>query len=320
MYLLPARSLDSLLFFTDKGKVYSERVYQIPDSGRADKGLPLTNILSIEAGEQVTATLPVPNFEDAGFCVMVTRNGRIKRVAMSEFAAVRPSGLIATNLEDGDVLGWAKMTDGKQEIILVTERGQALRYAEDEVRAMGRQAAGVTAIRLDEGDHITSMDVVDAKCDLLVVTANGYGKRTPLEEYTPKGRATMGIATIAQRTLEVTGNIVSARVVSEDDEITVISTNGQALRLKVKHIRQAGRATMGTHLINLKEGDTVASVARLSAKDLEPVTGEPKDGKSAVEAVVVGMGIGSGDDPARLDGGSGNGAVHEDGADGVEKA
>jgi DNA gyrase subunit A len=310
MYFLPARSLDTLLFFSDKGKVYSEKVYQIPDAGRADKGLPLTNILSIEAGEQVTATLPVPNFEEAGYCVMVTRNGRIKRVAMSEFAAVRPSGLIATNLEDGDVLGWAKMTDGKQEIILVTERGQALRYAEDEVRAMGRQAAGVNAIRLDDDDHITSMDVVDPECDLLVVTANGYGKRTPLAEYWPKGRATMGVATIAQRSLDVTGNIVSARVVHEEDEITVISTNGQALRLKVKHIRQAGRATMGTHLINLKEGDTVASVARLSVQDLAPVVGDQGDGKSeaAAEAEAMAVAVGS------------NGAVNEDGAEGSEEA
>jgi DNA gyrase subunit A len=309
MYLLPARSLDTLLFFSDKGKVYSERVYQIPDSGRTDKGLPLTNILAIEAGEQVTAALPVPNFEDSSYCVMVTRNGRIKRVAMSEFAAVRPSGLIATNLEEGDVLGWAKMTDGQREIILVTERGQALRYREDEVRAMGRQAAGVTAIRLDEGDHIISMEVVDSACDLLVVTANGYGKRTPLGEYSPKGRATMGVATIAQRSLDVTGSIVSARVVHEDDEITLISTNGQALRLKVKHIRQAGRATMGTHLINLKAGDTVASVARLSAQDLAPVAGEMNGTAGAevapeatTEAVVAAPG--------------GNGAVHEDGAEG----
>ena len=303
MYLLPARSLDTLLFFSDKGKVYSERVYQIPDSGRADKGLPLTNILAIESGEQVTAALPVPNFEDSRYCVMVTRSGRIKRVAMSEFAAVRPSGLIAMNLDEGDVLGWAKMTDGRREIILVTERGQALRYSEDEVRAMGRQAAGVTAIRLDEGDHLISMEVVDGNCDLLVVTANGYGKRTPLVEYSPKGRATMGVATIAQRSLDVTGSIVSARVVHEDDEITLISTNGQALRLKVKHIRQAGRATMGTHLINLKEGDTVASVARLSVQDLAPVTGEQKnvqaEAASELEVVVPG----------------GNGAQSPDGAE-----
>ncbi len=316
LYLLPARSLDTVLFFSDKGKVYSEKVYQIPDAGRADKGLPLTNILSIEAGEQVTAALPVPNFEDAGFCVMVTRNGRIKRVAMSEFAAVRPSGLIATNLEEGDVLGWAKMTDGKQEIILVTERGQALRYAEDEVRAMGRQAAGVTAINLDEDDYITSMDVVDPACDLLVVTANGYGKRTPLEEYMPKGRATMGVATIAQRSLEVTGKIVAARVVHEDDELTVITTNGQALRLKVKHIRQAGRATMGTHLINLKEGDTVASVARLSVQDLAPVAGEQANGKGeAADELVGSASSGDGvlvpDDAVEVDGRNGMGEANE---------
>ncbi len=319
VYFLPARSLDSLLFFTDKGKVYSEKVYQIPDAGRTDKGLPLTNILSIESGEQVTAALPVPNFENAGFCVMVTRNGRIKRVAMSEFAAVRPSGLIAVNLDEGDVLGWAKMTDGTREIILVTERGQALRYAEDEVRAMGRQAAGVNALNLDEDDHITSMDVVDPACDLLVVTANGYGKRTPLAEYSPKGRATMGVATISKSNLDVTGSIVAARVVHEDDELTVISTNGQALRLKVKAIRQAGRATMGTHLINLKEGDTVASVARLSVQDLAPVAGEQVNGGAEATADVAEAEVVSEAEVelAAPEGGGavvqgGNGVVHEE--------
>ena len=156
LFMLPARSLDTILFFSDKGKVYSERVYQIPDAGRADKGLPLTNILSIEAGEQITATLPVSSFGDSTFCVMATRSGRIKRVAMSEFAAVRPSGLIATSLDEGDVLGWAMATDGKREIILVTRGGQALRYSESKIRAMGRKGAGVTAIRLKDDDYITS--------------------------------------------------------------------------------------------------------------------------------------------------------------------
>ncbi|MCC6187713.1 MAG: DNA gyrase subunit A [Anaerolineales bacterium] len=278
LYLLPARSLDTILFFSDKGKVYSEKVYQLPDAGRADKGVPLTNVLSISSGEAITAALPVPNFDDSSYCVMVTRHGRIKRVALSEFAAVRPSGLIAANLEEGDVLGWAKLTDGTREIILITEQGQALRYSERAVRAMGRQAAGVTAIRLDDGDFVTSVDVFDEACDLLVVTRNGFGKRTPLVEYAPKGRATGGVATIAQRSLPITGAIVAARVVHPDDEITVITTAGQALRLKVKHIRQAGRATMGTRLINLKEGDTVASVARLAAKDLAPAAVEPGDG------------------------------------------
>ena len=290
LYILPARSLDTLLFFSDKGKVYSEKVYQIPDAGRADKGIPLTNVLSIESGEKVTAALPVPNFEDANYCIMVTRNGRIKRVEMSEFASVRPSGLIAINLDDGDVLGWAKMTTGRQEIILVTEQGRALRFNEGKVRAMGRQAAGVTAMRLDDGDHITSMDVVDPEGELLVVTVNGYGKRTPLKEYAPKGRATGGIATLSKSGMETTGPIAAARVVRAEDEITIISTSGQALRTKVKEIRQAGRATMGTRLIHLKDGDTVASVARLAAKDIAPVMegpapkSVPENGQNAPEA------------------------------------
>jgi len=288
MYLIPARSLDTLLFFSNKGKVYSERVYQIPDAGRADKGIPLTNILAIESGEQVTAALPVPNFENANYCVMVTRNGRIKRVALSEFSAVRPSGLIATNLDEGDVLGWVKMTTGQQEVILITEQGQALRYSETEVRAMGRQAAGVNAMNLAEDDYIVSMDVIDPEADLLVVTANGYGKRTPLEEYSPKGRATMGVATIAQKSLDTTGKIVSARVVRDEDDLTVISTGGQALRLKVKDVRQAGRPTMGTRLINLKENDTVASVARLAATDLSVAPSEEgKNGKSEPVAAAM---------------------------------
>ncbi len=287
LYLLPARSLDTVLFFSDKGKVYSERVYQIPDAGRADKGIPLTNILAISSGEQITAALPIPSFDGTNFCVMVTRNGRIKRVSLDEFAAVRPSGLIATNLEEGDQLGWAKLTDGKQEIILITERGKALRYHEDSVRAMGRQAAGVTAVALGDDDHITSMDVLVAECDLLVVTRNGYGKRTPLAEYPVKGRATMGVLTLDQSKIDGddgTGIIVAARVVHPDDELTIISTAGQALRLKVRDIRRAGRPTMGTRLINLKEGDTVASVARLAAKDVIPVFVEPKDGEVRTEA------------------------------------
>ncbi len=286
--LLPARSLDTLLFFSDKGKVYSERVYQIPDAGRADKGIPLTNILAITSGEQITATVPVPSFDGKYFCVMVTRNGRIKRVALDEFASVRPSGLIATNLDEGDVLGWAKLTDGTKEVMLITERGKALRYHESAVRAMGRQAAGVTAIALkgedDKGgvdDYVTSMDVVDDACDLLVVTRNGYGKRTPLTDYPAKGRATGGVQTLDKHKIDGeggTGIIVAARVVHPDDDLTIISTAGQALRLKVSNIRQAGRSTMGTRLINLKEADTVASVARLAAADLAPSQEEPANG------------------------------------------
>ncbi len=279
-YIFLAHSLDTLLFFSDRGKVYSEKAYQIPEADRADRGISLAQIITVSPGESITAVVPVPDFEAANYCVMVTRNGRIKRVALSEFAAVRPSGLIATNLDEGDVLGWVRLTLGGQDIILVTEQGQALRYSEDEVRAMGRTAAGVNAIRLDDGDYVASMEVVEPEGELLVVTANGYGKRTPFDEYPVKGRATGGVQTISQKNLETTGAIVSARCVHEKDEVTIISANGQSLRMKVADIRQSSRSTMGTRLINVREGDSVASVARLAAKDLAgPVGEEPGNGQ-----------------------------------------
>jgi DNA gyrase subunit A len=286
-FLFLVHSLDTLLFFSDKGKVYSERAYQIPEADRAERGIALAQIITVSPGENITAAVAVPDFDAADYCTMVTRKGKIKRVVLSEFAQVRPSGLIATNLEEGDVLGWVKLTLGGQDILIVTEKGQAARYSEDEVRAMGRSAAGVNAIKLDEDDFVTSMEVVDPEAGLLVVTEKGYGKRTPLSEYTSKSRAISGVATIAQKSLETTGRVASARVVREEDEITIITTNGQTLRLKVADIRQSARSTMGTHLINLREGDTVASVARLAAKDLagaaEPKKEEPVEAVEAAE-------------------------------------
>ncbi len=288
-YIFLAHSLDTILFFSDKGKVYSERAYQIPEADRADRGIALPQIITVTPGENITAVVPVPDFEAANYCVMATRHGRIKRVSLSEFSAVRPSGLIATNLDEGDVLGWVRLTLGGQDIILVTEQGQALRYSEDEVRAMGRNAAGVNAIRLDDADYVASMEVVEPESELLVVTANGYGKRTPFEDYPVKGRATGGVQTISQKNLETTGTIVSARCVHEKDEVTIISANGQSLRLKVGEIRQSSRSTMGTRLIHIKDGDKVASVARLAAEDLAGAAVEetPRsgNGKTKVEAV-----------------------------------
>jgi DNA gyrase subunit A len=280
-YLFLARTLDTILFFSDQGKVYSERAYQIPEADRADRGIALVNVINLPPGEAITAVAAVRDFAEAKYCLMATRLGRIKRIALSEFAAVRPSGIIATNLDDGDVLGWVRLTRGDQELILITERGQALRYEETEVRAMGRTAAGVNAIRLDEGDFVTSMEVVEPDGELLVVTANGYGKRTPFSDYPPKGRATGGVQTIAQNNLETTGIIVSARAIRAEDDITLITTNGQALRLKVAEVRQSSRATMGTRLIHVKEGDAVASVARLAAADLViPPEAPPTNGKT----------------------------------------
>jgi DNA gyrase subunit A len=267
--LIPARSHDTMLFFSDKGKVYSEKVYQIPDLDRATKGIPLVNILSLDPNEKVTAAMAVRVFSPNQYCVLMTGRGRMKRVAMEEFASVRPSGLIAMNLDEGDTLGWVRLTSGKDEIIIITENGQALRFGEDKVRAMGRQAAGVQGIRLGKEDAVTSMDVVEKEGALLVVTTNGYGKQTPLKEYTPKGRATGGISTIDQKALKEIGKIAAARVVQKDDDLTIMTSNGVAIRLKVNDVKQSGRSTRGVHLIKPQDGDSVASVARISAEDLK---------------------------------------------------
>jgi DNA gyrase subunit A len=267
--LIPARSLNTMLFFSDKGKVYSEKVYQIPDLDRATKGIPLVNVLALDPNEKITAAMAVGEFSPDNFCMLMTAQGKIKRVAMEEFASVRPSGLIAMNLAEGDTLGWARLTSGKDDIIIVTENGQALRFNETKVRAMGRQAAGVQGIRLKKGDAVTSMDVVEKDGALLVVTTGGFGKQTPLTEYTPKGRATGGISTIDQKALGEIGKIAAARVVQKADELTIMTTNGVAIRLQVKTVKQSGRATKGVHLIKPQPGDAVASMARISADDLK---------------------------------------------------
>jgi DNA gyrase subunit A len=272
--LMPARSLDSMLFFSDRGKVYSEKVYQIPDADRAAKGIPLVNVLALAADERVTAAIAVSDFAKHGFCLLATGRGKVKRVNMQEFADVRPSGLIAMTLEKGDTLGWARPTSGKDDVIFVTEKGQALRFNEKLVRSMGRQAAGVRGIRLAKGDAVTSVDIVDKKASLLVVTTGGYGKQTPLSAYTAKGRGTGGIATIDRKALKEIGKIAAARVVQKDDDLTIITANGVALRLKVSAVKEAGRATKGVHLIKPQQGDYVASVARIAAEDLKKAGAE----------------------------------------------
>jgi DNA gyrase subunit A len=202
---------------------------------------------------------------------MATTNGRVKRAMLSEFAMVRPSGLIAITLEDGDELGWVRLTRGDSGIILVTEQGQALRFSEQEVRPMGRSAAGVTGIRLGKNDKVASMEVVEPGGDLLLVTQFGYGKRSPLDEYPIKGRATGGVQTIDKNSLKKVGVVAAARVVQEADDVTIITASGLILRTTVQEIKRSGRATRGILLMDLQERDKVASLARISAADLRRV-------------------------------------------------
>ena len=281
LMMLPARTLHTVMFFTDKGKVYSEKAYQIPDYDRTAKGIPIVNILDMRPDETITAAVAVPDFDKAEYCTMATRQGRIKRVELSEFASVRPSGLIAIHLEEDDELDWVRLTSGEDDILLVTERGQAVRFAEEEVRPMGRTAMGVIGIRLRKGDFVASMEIAEPGGDLLIVTTQGFGKRTPLSEYPTKSRAIYGVLTVDKQALKKIGKIASARVVQKEDHLTIISAGGVVIRTKVKEISQSGRATRGVTVMNLQKGDSVVSVARIAAADLLQVgasTDGSKDG------------------------------------------
>lgn len=272
LIMLPARTLDTILFFSDKGKVYSEKAYQIPDVDRTSRGYPIVNILSLADGETITAAVPVPDFDAAEYCTMVTRKGKIKRVELAEFASVRPSGLIAMGLAEDDELGWVRPTGGDSEVAIITELGQALRFSEDEVRPMGRPATGVQGIKLRKGDQVVGMEVVEPGGDLLVVTVNGYGKRTSLDEYPSKSRATMGVLTVDKNAIPLIGKIAAARVVLPDEDfVTLISCNGIVMRTQAKAIAQFGRATRGVRVMDLDKGDSVAALARISNADLRRV-------------------------------------------------
>ncbi|MBZ0300884.1 MAG: DNA gyrase subunit A [Anaerolineae bacterium] len=285
--IFAAGSLDYLLFFSDRGKVYCERAFSIPETLRASKGTLIHAILPLAPDEHITAVLPVSTFEEVqGYFVMATRNGRIKRVHLDEFADVRPSGLIAISLEQGDTLDWVKYTDGSQHVLIVSEGGQAIRFQENQVRVMGRPAAGVNAIRLLPGDLVAGMDVIrEDDSHLLVVTANGHGKRTALEEYAQRGRFGIGVRTLARN--EKTGPIVAMGCIKESDDIMLMTENGVVLRTQLDEIRETGRSTQGVTLMNLADGDQIVGMAIMDAEpeaELNGNGGAPSENGAAPEA------------------------------------
>jgi DNA gyrase subunit A len=264
----PANSLDHVLFFTDQGKVYAERAYMIPEAARGGKGTLINAFLALQPEEYVTAIASVPGFAtfDAadGYFVLCTRKGRIKRVPVSAFASVRSNGLIAMALEQHDYLRWAKYTTGDQDLILVTRKGQSIRFNENDVRVMGRPAAGVNAIRLRGDDELTGMDVIDDPNDtLLVITENGYGKRTPLSEYGVQRRFGQGIRTLS-KDLNKTGPIIGSGVVKPGDSLTLITAGGIVLRTEIDMISIYSRATSGVKMIDLADNDVLVSIAVLA--------------------------------------------------------
>ncbi|PIQ98476.1 MAG: hypothetical protein COV64_01065 [Candidatus Nealsonbacteria bacterium CG11_big_fil_rev_8_21_14_0_20_39_9] len=268
-HFIDANTHDYLLFFTDSGKVFRTPVYEIPEGTRVAKGRGLLNFLEIAPEEKVLSILALgKEDQDLGtkYLAMVTKNGIIKKTALEEFENVRRSGLIAISLKRGDALKWVRKTAGLDELMLVTKKGQAIRFKEKEIRPMGRSASGVKGIRLRKGDEVVGMDIVNAKCKmqnakLLVVTENGYGKRTDLKEYRLQGRGGSGIKT-AQVTPK-TGNLVASRVLGEtgEEDLIVISQRAQVIRTKISSIPKLSRATQGVRLMHLGAGDKVVSAA-----------------------------------------------------------
>jgi DNA gyrase subunit A len=270
MALIPARTLDTVLFFSDRGKVYSSRAYHIPEASRTSRGLPIVNVLNIDPLEKITAIVPVADFKEAKYCSMSTQNGLVKRVDLSEFDSVRPSGLIAINLKDDDRLGWVQLTSGKNDLILVTRNGYALRFNEKDVRPMNRPAMGVIGIRLREGDQVIGMDIVEKGGDLLVITEKGYGKRTELDSYPVRNRATMGVLTTDKKALGTIGNVAAARIIQpKSDHITVISAEGTVMRTRAESISQYNRVAKGVSIMQMREDDVVVAIARFDDQDLD---------------------------------------------------
>ncbi|MDW8145560.1 MAG: DNA gyrase subunit A [Roseiflexaceae bacterium] len=269
-HILTANTMDDLLFFTDRGKVYQIKAHELPDANRTAKGLPLVNLISLEPGEQVTSVLAVPDFEKAEYLIMATVRGKVKRTSIKEYSQVRSNGLIAIGLEEGDKLGWVAMTQGHEDVLLTTARGQTIRFRQEEVRPMGRPATGVIGIALAEGDRVVSMDLARENAALLVVTANGYGKRTSLEEYPVKGRATGGVITIRLRPGD---EVAVAHVVHENSLLTLITESGMVMRTEASGISMFGRHTQGVTIVNLAPNDRVAA---LCVEDLEE-NGERND-------------------------------------------
>lgn len=263
-HILAANTMDSLLVFTNRGKVYQVKVHELPDAGRTAKGLPIINVINMQPDETVTTLLRIDDFTSANYLFFATRQGTVKRVSLDQFQSVRSSGLIAITLDAGDELAWVKMTSGKDDVILVTQHGQAIRFKETDVRAMGRPAAGVIGIRLGSSDRVIAFEVIEPGGDLLVVAANGLGKRTSVDQYPSQGRGGKGVT--AMKLSPKTGDIVAAGMVRPEQTVVMLSTGGQVIRIPASQISRIGRATQGVTLMRLGAKETVASMTVVDPK------------------------------------------------------
>ena len=256
-----------LLFFTNKGRVYRTKGYQLPEAGRDARGQHVANMLAFGPDETIAGVLDIRNYEQAPYLVLATRNGVVKKTKLTEYDTNRTGGLIAITLREGDELISARLVNENDDLILVSRKGMSVRFTADDetLRPMGRPASGVIGMRFKGDDNLLSMDVVDPEADLITVTDGGFGKRTALSEWNAKGRGTMGVR--AMRLVEERGSLVGALVVHPDDEIFAIASNGVVIRTRVSDVRQTGRDTMGVSLMNVDEDATVVAIARGDASE-----------------------------------------------------
>ncbi len=262
--IFTASTHDTILFFTNKGKLYHLRGYEVPEAGRTAKGTAIVNLLSLDAGEKVSAVIPIQNFAEGKYLLMATKNGLIKKTALKEYDSARKTGLQGITLKENDELIGVRLTDGQDNVVLVTRNGMCITFDEKDVRPIGRVSQGVIGIRLDEDDEVIGMESVIAggKATLLAITENGFGKRTELDEYRVQNRGGKGVVTY--KITPKTGKIVGVRIATEDDDVMLVTDTGTIIRIKVKDISVLGRSTQGVTLMRTSDGGKVVSIETLT--------------------------------------------------------
>ncbi|HVL00993.1 MAG TPA: DNA gyrase C-terminal beta-propeller domain-containing protein, partial [Dongiaceae bacterium] len=300
-HLLVASTHDTILCFTNQGKVYWLKVYQIPIASRTARGRPIVNLLPLSPEEKITAILPLREYESGKFVFMATSNGTVKKVELEAFSRPRTSGLIAIELDENNRLVGVAITDGKQDIMLFTSEGKAIRFQEEEVRGMGRTARGVRGVNLPEGVNLVSLIVPQEGHQVLTASENGYGKRTAVEEFPTKGRAGKGM--IAMACSERNGAMVGAVQVKDGEEIMLISDQGTLVRTRVDEVSVQGRNTQGVTLIRLSADEKLVGLERIAelegvAEADEDFEGDSEAGNTTLDADAAPSGLTGGDDPS----------------------
>lgn len=265
--LIMTSTHDNLMFFTNTGKAHNIKAYEIPEATRTAKGTPAINFLNLMQRERITTVIPFKDFSEDRYLIAVTKNGTIKKTALSEFDTNRKTGLIAITLKDGDELVGIKQTTGSDNVIIITKNGKCICFSEDDVRPMGRIAGGVRAIKLEDDDEVVSMELVQPHEELLVVTTKGYGKRTPVEDYKIQARGGKGLLTYDKAKFKKTGHLVGATVVDDSDEIFLINSEGIIIRIKADEVSKLGRATQGVKIMRTGEDVDIIAMAKAIRED-----------------------------------------------------